>query len=947
MSIAAEPGPEGDALVALAVVEGDASGLAQGLGEEQRGLIAQLEDVQRIISVINTGAGEGVRPAPPPRATWGPFRLDEQVGRGTFGAVCRAFDPGVAREIAVKLYEAAELPAEPRLMARVRHPNVITVFGAGIHEGIPGIWMEFVHGRTLAERVQVHGPLSPSEAVRIGIHLCDALEAVHDAHLVHQDVKPRNVMEQDDGRIVLMDFGAGQAAGPGAVSFSVAGTPLYMAPEVVLGERPSAQSDLYSLGVLIYYLLTGTYPFYAADWEELRALHARGRPGADARRIASTLRELRPEVSASLARCLGRALATRDGRYRTAAEFRSALRNAQISLGKPALGWGAWRDWTPPTWAMVVIAAACAATIATFTMRRPATPPRTIVLTRLTGDSGLTTDPARSVDGSLVAYASDRAGDGNLDIWIQQMSGGVPLRVTDDAADDSHPSFSPDGSHIAFRSERDGGGIYVVPAFGGQPRLIAPDGQMPRFSPVEPRIAYFDRNRARVCVAPIAGGRRDEFEAVVPITVNSLTWSTDGRQLLFIGYAPGGTELDWWVVRTDDGANARPIRTGALAVLRGHGLDVFDRWPLPGAWSQNRILFSGRLGGVTNLWEVDISPETLRVTTPPRRVTVSTEDQVQPSLGVDGRLVFSTRTEVQYLWASSLDAANAKALSEPRVIAAFDPLRGSESISRDGRWLVFTPTRPGPMVRLKDLATGRETSLSSVGSSVVENYPYPVMRPDGSAVVYRTDEAGEPAIRAVTTQTGHAEELCRDCGRPTDWSTDGRYVVLQYGIPEQPSLGVLDRRSGQRGEILRDPARQLYRGRLSPDGRWIAFHTAGHESPLREFIAPFRGLAAIPQTEWIPLTDGSAFSDSPRWSPDGNLLYYISQADGFLCIWARRLHPATKRPIGEPLAVQHFHRRKHSLANVDIRTIDMSVAVGKMVFTMGEAKGNIWIAEFR
>src|SRR6185436_2251464 len=142
--------------------------------------------------------------------------------------VCRAFDPAVDRMVAVKLYRKTELPEEPRMMARVRHPNVVTVFGAAVHDGRAGIWMELIHGRTLAERVQAEGPLSPSEAIRVGIALASAVQAVHDAHLVHQDIKPQNVMEEATGRVVLMDFGAGlpKSDDPHAPDRLV-GTPLY------------------------------------------------------------------------------------------------------------------------------------------------------------------------------------------------------------------------------------------------------------------------------------------------------------------------------------------------------------------------------------------------------------------------------------------------------------------------------------------------------------------------------------------------------------------------------------------------------------------------------------------------------------------------------------------------------------------------------------------------
>ena len=101
------------------------------------------------------------------------------------------------------------------------------------------------------------------------------------------------------------------------------------------------------------------------------------------------------------------------------------------------------------------------------------------VLTRLTSDTGLATDPAVSPDGSLLAYASDRSGEGNLDIWVQQLSGGAALRLTRHDAEDHEPAFSPDGTRIVFRSERDGGGIYVVSALGGEERIIAPPGPSP------------------------------------------------------------------------------------------------------------------------------------------------------------------------------------------------------------------------------------------------------------------------------------------------------------------------------------------------------------------------------------------------------------------------------------------------------------------------------------
>jgi serine/threonine protein kinase len=312
-----------DAERALSVLDSTGDSAPLDLGDP---FGRRLQAIAKLVSAFDSGGLAETGPPSPPVESWGPFFLREQIGRGRFGVVCRAFDPAVQREIAVKLYAGDELPAEPRLMARVRHPNVVTVLGAAVHDGRPGIWMELVHGHTLAERVQLEGPVEAREAVRIGLALCAAVDAVHAAGLVHQDIKPQNVMEDESGRVVLMDFGAGRAQtddlhGPDRLS----GTPLYMAPEVVLGQPPSVRSDVYGLGVLLYYLLTGTYPVYAAGIEELRSLHARHHHRSSLRRFVSSLRELRPGVSPTLARCVAQALAPAGRRYASAAELRAAL----------------------------------------------------------------------------------------------------------------------------------------------------------------------------------------------------------------------------------------------------------------------------------------------------------------------------------------------------------------------------------------------------------------------------------------------------------------------------------------------------------------------------------------------------------------------------------------------------------------------------------------------
>src|SRR5207248_1895533 len=167
---------------------------------------------------------------------------------------------------------------EGRLLARIRHQNVITVHGVAVHEQRVGLWMELVRGETLEQLLAKQGPMSAREAALIGIDLCRALAAIHAAGLIHRDIKAQNVMREDGGRIVLMDLGTGRKmdASRRQGLTDLAGTPLYLAPELFEGAAASERTDLYSLGVLLYHLVTGTFPVKATVLDELIERHANG-----------------------------------------------------------------------------------------------------------------------------------------------------------------------------------------------------------------------------------------------------------------------------------------------------------------------------------------------------------------------------------------------------------------------------------------------------------------------------------------------------------------------------------------------------------------------------------------------------------------------------------------------------------------------------------------------
>lgn len=261
---------------------------------------------------------------------WGALRIRERVGAGGFGEVYRAFDTVLHREVALKLRKLAgeeERAAfeshleEARRLARVRHPNVLAVYGVEIHEGRAGMWTDFIRGETLEDRLTRDGPLPAEEVVLVGLDLCAAIGAVHDAGLIHGDIKTANAMREESGRTILMDFGAGirSAAPASPIGASPQGTPIAMAPELIEGGPPSVASDLYSLGVLLYRLATGRYPITASSWSELVERHRTG--------TTLPVRELRPDLPLPLSRVIDRCLATAaDARPDGAAEVEAALR---------------------------------------------------------------------------------------------------------------------------------------------------------------------------------------------------------------------------------------------------------------------------------------------------------------------------------------------------------------------------------------------------------------------------------------------------------------------------------------------------------------------------------------------------------------------------------------------------------------------------------------------
>ena len=269
--------------------------------------------------------------APDPKG-WAHFLILGRIGRGSFGNVYRAHDTKLQCDIALKLMrDGSDSPAnlsrvlkEARLLARVRHPNVVTVYGADQVDGRVGLWMELVRGTTLEDLLQRQGTFGAREASVIGLDMCRAVAAVHREGLIHGDIKAHNVMREEGGRNVLMDFGTGKdldldflrAYMGGADDF--AGTPLYLPPEVFTGSARTKTADVYSLGVLLFRLVTKRYPVEGETRADVEAAHQR--------HTRTHLRDVRPDLPDEFVTIVERALdQDPNRRFQTAGAFERAL----------------------------------------------------------------------------------------------------------------------------------------------------------------------------------------------------------------------------------------------------------------------------------------------------------------------------------------------------------------------------------------------------------------------------------------------------------------------------------------------------------------------------------------------------------------------------------------------------------------------------------------------
>src|ERR687889_483630 len=239
----------------------------------------------------------------------GRYRLDAQVGSGGMSTVYRAFDSTLERRVAIKLMhrdiagdsdQLERFRREARAVARLSHPHIVGVIDAGEEDGRPYIVFEYVEGETLKERIRRMGRLPIDEAIAYAIEIARALGAAHARGIVHRDVKPQNVLVDEEGSAKVTDFGIARSMDDSGLTAEgrVLGTTDYVSPEQALGHDVNGQSDIYSLGVVLYEMRTGDVPFHGENQVSVAMKHVR--------EDMPDLQSRRPEASATLASVLDR-----------------------------------------------------------------------------------------------------------------------------------------------------------------------------------------------------------------------------------------------------------------------------------------------------------------------------------------------------------------------------------------------------------------------------------------------------------------------------------------------------------------------------------------------------------------------------------------------------------------------------------------------------------------
>lgn len=816
--------------------------------------------------------------------TFAHYTVLEKAGAGGMGVVFRARDETLHRDVALKLPSANSLidkDARPRILREARaasalnHPHICTIYEVGEAEGQPYIAMEYISGETLSRRIPPNG--MPTESVLdLGAQVADALDHAHSHGILHRDLKSANIRMTSAGQLKVLDFGLaldtketsmeGITRSTKLDSDSVAGTLAYMAPELLQGKAPDAQTDIWSLGVLLYELAAGQLPFQGRTGFELTTAILRESPAALPAHVT-------PGLRAVIMQCLAKNPAKR---YQHASEVRAALEALQSDTGVTA------RVDLPPIKNPLLFYALATAGILIVgilvlwiygRINKSASSPLVGRKLRLfvSSESNLS-GPALSPDGKMVAYIQDT--NGSADLYVSRVAGGERVRLTNDNSPKDFPQFSPDGEKLAFVRRRASGTqteICVVPALGGNIVPLVTGAEFPSWSPDGSRLAFVLRKQGEPEALATSSADGSDLRVIfksddVYPFLASPTWSPNGT-LLAVTRSRGGVNRDIWTV---------PAQGGTAIQLTKDSPGVASDGPVFSPDGQGVVHRSNR-GGASNLWWQPLRAK------PPVQLTTGPGPDSSPSIARNGTIAFlNSRARYELLLYDLGNEAKKTVLTDTSHLwaPAFSPDGEQIAYSRDesdGSWHVWLVSSKG----------GQTHQITSDKGTEI----YPRFSPDGASIFFNTWGSEPLHILRVSAAGGpasHALLASEGSDAYGDISPDGHRIVFVRTENKVSHLCVASTEgSGAARRVLETPGAVP---RWSPDGKWISF------SPNRSLSS---GIFIVHPdgTGLRRLTEDGGWA---VWWPDGKQLgFQVVDRDGNSQIHAYNLSTGETRALSK------------------------------------------------
>ena len=875
------------------------------------------------------------------------YKILTKVGEGGMGVVYKATDTKLERPVALKFLaphaiedpeHKARFVREAKAAARLDHQNICPIYEIDEVDGQMFLAMAYLEGQTLKAKI-AERPLKLDEALDIAVQTAQGLKAAHQNEVVHRDIKPANLMLTAQGQVKIMDFGLAQLADRSKLTktTTMLGTPAYMSPEQSQRLPTDRRTDVWSLGVVIYEMVTGRLPFEGERQEAV--LYAIG--GEDPEPITA----LRVGVPTELDRIVGKAMSKEaDERYPHIDDLLVDLRSLKktsaasagraaapegrpFGLGKRVARMGPASRWSPGVALAtgLALAATVFALYLTFFRPSPSTGPYPTIRP-LTSFLGTEWQPSWSPDASFLAYA--HANSGSADIWVMPARGGDPLRLTDHPADDVQPRWSPDGRYIAFVSDRGpGANVYLISPLGpiGTERELtktnlhrdlafvkglgsqpwSPEGEellFPRFQP-DGGIAIWKINVATQVETQVTFPPPDSAD-------REASWSFDGAWIAFEGRRDGKTGV--WVI---------PAAGGEPRLLAEGG--EFPTW----SEDSRQLIFSSDQGGEENIWQIDIDSGQLR------QLTAGPKYDRYPVVAANGALAYSHFTHRLDLYEMQLESGETKRLNShvgvnvnARVspdgenIAYRSDRTGNTEIwlldlenkterqltdhpgadgypdwSPDGRQIIFRSNRDGQVhlwVMDADGRSQRRLSEKSIPTSrrgrlATALRDAPRWSPDGQAIGYIAPAEGGLALWVVDPLTGKAVQSgLTGALMGFDWYRDSRHVIYsRMGADSsgEPEMLVMNLETGEEAMLHRGPHTEIA---VARDGSGVTFaHALSHFNQnlylLRLEPPAAEGGLPRPLGEAQQLTEGKGIwhVHNGGWAPDGKSVVYTHDAD--------------------------------------------------------------------